>query len=390
MRNGNWFLAVLATCLAGLASAEVPKSPDIRFCPAGRIRTFPLESQRGVEGLLLQNAVIINHGPEPFEITAIDLELLQDGKLIDARRIAGDELMKGGKTGGTVQSSGLMKAFAFQFCGSALVGDGITLGGPMLGANQGYLLIQQPFAFKGKRDTLRLHVRVSRFGQNLDVAETLPIDSGFAKTKFRFPLAGASFAAVGPTLHTAHRWALPEEFAYDIARIGEGNLSHRGDGQAFTDYYAYGLPVLAAADGTVAMAVNDQPEDLGVLRKPGEAVEAYGARLQALQGALLARGVRAIAGNLVMLDHGNGEYSLYAHLVPGSVKVRVGDKVSAGAVLGKLGSSGNSTEPHLHFQVCDAPDPLACAGIPVAFENIELPYADFPRPVQSGDVVLAH
>ena len=390
MRNPSWILALLASCLAAVASADVPKSPDIRFCPAGRIRTFPLESQRGVEGLLLQNAVIINHGPEPFEIAAIDLELMADGKLIDARRIAGDELMKGGKTGGNIQASGVMKAFPFQFCGQSLVGEGITLGGPVLGANQGYLLIQQPFAFKGKRDTLRLHVRLTRFAQNIDVAATLPIESGFAKTKFRFPLAGASFAAVGPSLHTAHRWALPEEFAYDIARIGAGNLSHRGSGAAFTDYYAYGSPVLAAADGTVAMTVNDQPEDVATLRRPGETAEAYGQRVQALQGALMARGVRAIAGNLVMLDHGNGEYSLYAHLVPGSVTVRVGDKVSAGAPLGKLGSSGNSTEPHLHFQVCDAPDPLGCAGIPVAFDNIELPFADYPRPVQSGDVVIAH
>jgi murein DD-endopeptidase MepM/ murein hydrolase activator NlpD len=91
-----------------------------------------------------------------------------------------------------------------------------------------------------------------------------------------------------------------------------------------------------------------------------------------------------------MIDHGNSEYSLYAHLKPGSVRVKVGDRVAAGTPLGKLGSSGNSTEPHLHFQVCDAGDPLACAGIPVEFQNVTLPFADYPRALQSGDVVVTN
>jgi len=57
-----------------------------------------------------------------------------------------------------------------------------------------------------------------------------------------------------------------------------------------------------------------------------------------------------------------------------------------------LGSSAlpaNSTEPHLHFQVCDRPDPLLCVGIPVDFANVEVPAELMPRPLQTGDVVLA-
>lgn len=60
-----------------------------------------------------------------------------------------------------------------------------------------------------------------------------------------------------------------------------------------------------------------------------------------------------------------------------------------GAPIGKLGSSGNWTEPHPHFQLCNAPDPRACAGIAVEFQDVSLPYADYPRPVQSGDSVVA-
>jgi len=194
---------------------------------------------------------------------------------------------------------------------------------------------------------------------------------------------------LGASFHTGHRWAVPEEFALDIAKVGESGLSHKGDGTRFDDYYGYGAGVLAAADGRVIRAVNDQPEDPSAMQRPNETQEAYFARLQKEQGERLANGLTAITGNYVMIDHGKGEYSLYGHLQPGSVRVHVGDLVKAGDVIGELGSSGNSTEPHLHFHVCDKPDPLMCAGIPVNFSNVTIQWADLPRPIQSGDIVIA-
>ncbi len=125
------------------------------------------------------------------------------------------------------------------------------------------------------------------------------------------------------------------------------------------------------------------------MQRPNETQEGYFARLQSEQAGRLAKGAAAIAGNYVMIDHGKSEYSLYAHLQPGSVRVHIGDNVKAGEVIGKLGSSGNSTWPHLHFHVCDKPDPLMCAGIPVNFSNVTIQGADLPRPIQSGDIVIA-
>ena len=197
------------------------------------------------------------------------------------------------------------------------------------------------------------------------------------------------YVGYGASFHTGRRWAIPEEFALDIAKVGESGLSHKCDGTHFDDYYAYGADVLAAANGRVISASSDQPEDPAVMQRPDETQKAYSARLQKEQGYRLAKGLTAITGNYVMIDHGKNEYSLYAHLQPGSVRVHVGDQVKAGDVIGKLGSSGNSTEPHLHFHVCDKPDPLLCARIPVDFRNVTIQWADLPRPIQSGDVVIA-
>ena len=385
--------AVVAGMLLLLVStagfAQEVSGFEIRFCPAAQVRTFPLESLRGVQSLLLQNVLIINRAAATAEITAIDLELWNGGTPIDTRRIADASLADVAASGPKLQKSGMLQAVAFQFCGSALIPDGMNLAGPTLEPGQAMLISQQPFAWRGQRDSLlvRAHLRVA--GKEVAATGSIRIDSAVAKTHFRFPLKGRWFVAVGPTMHTGHRWALPEEFAYDIARLGQDDLSHRGSGARFEDYYAYAALVLAAGDGVVTVAMDDQPENPAALRRPRESLEKYGARIQQIQAALLAKGVSGIAGNYVMIDHGNSEYSLYAHLKPGSVRVKVGDRVAAGTPLGKLGSSGNSTEPHLHFQVCDAADALACAGIPIEFQNVTLPFADYPRPVQSGDVIVA-
>jgi murein DD-endopeptidase MepM/ murein hydrolase activator NlpD len=84
-------------------------------------------------------------------------------------------------------------------------------------------------------------------------------------------------------------------------------------------------------------------------------------------------GVRHILGNHVVLDLGNGIYAAYAHLQRGSLCVREGDRVHAGQVLARCGNSGNSSEPHLHFQLMDDPDPDAARGIPFTWRGIGLP-----------------
>jgi murein DD-endopeptidase MepM/ murein hydrolase activator NlpD len=371
------------------AFADPQKSVELRFCPASAVRSYPLESRRDLQSLLLQNVAVINHGNAPFKIADIDIELLQANRVVESRKLDREAVQRLADRGAKLQGAGILEQVAFQFCGTDLVGPSIKLAGATLDRDQALLIIEQIFAFRGARDTLRVRVHGNLDGRTTEFTGSIPIKSEFAQNKYIFPLRGVWYAGAGASFHTDHRWAVPEEFALDIAKIGESGLTHKGDGTRFDDYYAYGADVLAAAPGRVTGIANDQPEDPSAMQRPNETQEAYFARLQKEQAERLSKSLPVIAGNYVMIDHGKKEYSLYAHLQPGSVRAHVGDQVKAGDVIGKLGSSGNSTEPHLHFQICDEPNPLMCAGIPMNFSNVTIQWADLPRPIQSGDVVTA-
>ena len=371
------------------AFAEKPQSVEIRFCPASAVRTYPLESRRDLQSLLLQNVAVINHGGAPFKIENIEIELLRSNRVLESRNLDREAVQRIADRGAKLQAAGILQQVGFQFCGTDLIAPSIKLAGATLARDQALLIASQVFAFNGARDTLRVRAHGNVDGHAAEFTGSIPIKSEFATNKYIFPLRGIWYVGNGASFHTGHRWAIPEEFALDIAKIGESGLSHKGDGARFDDYYAYGADVLAAADGHVISAANDQAEDPSAMQRPNESQEAYFARLQKEQGERLAKGLTAITGNYVMIDHGKNEYSLYAHLQPGSVRVHVGTQVKTGDVIGKLGSSGNSTEPHLHFHVCDKPDPLMCAGIPVNFSNVTIQWADLPRPIQSGDIVTA-
>jgi murein DD-endopeptidase MepM/ murein hydrolase activator NlpD len=82
--------------------------------------------------------------------------------------------------------------------------------------------------------------------------------------------------------------------------------------------------------------------------------------------------LETVGGNHIIMDLGGGRFAFYAHLQPGSLRVKNGDKVRRGQVLGLVGNSGNSTEPHLHFHISDANSPLSSEGLPYVFPSFEV------------------
>ncbi|MEV3989544.1 M23 family metallopeptidase [Streptomyces sp. NPDC049837] len=134
------------------------------------------------------------------------------------------------------------------------------------------------------------------------------------------------------------------------------------------DFPAFGAPLLAVADATVVHAEDRQRDHLSRNSLPALP---YFLLVEGLFRSL--GGPRHIIGNHIVLDLGDGTYAMYAHLRRGSLRVRPGDRVAAGQPIAHCGNSGNSTEPHLHFQLMDGPDPRTARGIPFTWRGVGVP-----------------
>ena len=165
---------------------------------------------------------------------------------------------------------------------------------------------------------------------------------------------------------TAHRMALnplngelwaAERFAIDYLQLSAAGTIFAGDKAKTESYPFFGADIHAVADGPVVSVLDGLPEQVAGTAPTGLRLEEYG-------------------GNHVVQDISGGgtekRYAFYAHLKTGSVKVKPGDQLSTGQVLGNLGNTGNTDAPHLHFHVMSTPDPLRADGLPFVFPSFTL------------------
>jgi murein DD-endopeptidase MepM/ murein hydrolase activator NlpD len=153
---------------------------------------------------------------------------------------------------------------------------------------------------------------------------------------------------------------ISRRFAIDWMRMEKG-ATLSGDAADPRSYYAYGQRVFAVADATVITARDGLPDN-----KPGHGDQFHPAIPITLD---------TVAGNTITLDIGGGEYAYYCHLQPGSMRVKAGDKVRRGQLLGLIGDSGDAREPHLHFEVSTSPKFALGEGVPYTIDSYQLPDA---------------
>jgi murein DD-endopeptidase MepM/ murein hydrolase activator NlpD len=158
-----------------------------------------------------------------------------------------------------------------------------------------------------------------------------------------------------------HRTHYSQEFGFDLVQL-DGNMRFvQNQEKPNEEYPCYGQNIMAIADGEVVGYLDGSPENLsaGALLPKEQ-------RIRLLQG----QGFLSLAcGNFAVLEHHGGEFSVYGHMSPG-LQVKKGDKVKQGQILGKVGNSGHSTGPHLHFQLMDGPNILTARGLPSYFTNV--------------------
>lgn len=218
-------------------------------------------------------------------------------------------------------------------------------------------LLKMTVAFNGEGKIAGLQFQPAEEKQ---VPGSMPFADYRCRTKLVFPFAGEwTVVNGGRTLevnpHVANQ---NQRYACDFSVTDEKGKSFRTDGKTNADYYAYGKEVLAPGEGTVIQVV-DGVED----------------------NELGKTNLYFVPGNLVVIDHGHAEHSFLAHFQPGSIRVKVGQKVRRGEVLGRCGNSGNSSEPHIHYHLANAPLMQEGDGLPVTFRN----FRKNGEPVEAGE-----
>jgi hypothetical protein len=172
------------------------------------------------------------------------------------------------------------------------------------------------------------------------------------KTALSLPLKGRILVHDGHDFYAHHRrvdirhfaarkFGIKANFArysYDLCAVDEAGSPYRNSGAKNEDWFSFGAPVFVPAAGTIAAAHD------------GVADNVHGEDSRFNPEDLL-RDPMSLNGNYVVIDHGNGEFSLFAHLQSGSVAVKAGDKVKRGQPLAKMGSSGDASMPHLHYEL---------------------------------------
>lgn len=208
-----------------------------------------------------------------------------------------------------------------------------------------------PPAFDGGELTVRI----------ASYEETWQIRSFEQKDRFRLPMMGQVLVVVGHRIGEPHRSTqiVSEHFAWDLVpldhdglRLIRGPLPEKLEAQ---DFVAFGQSLLAPVDGIIVKAV-DGMEDLVRANEIPTNLDYF------------REDLNRAPGNYVIIDHGNGVWSLLAHLKNGSVQVKEGQQVKTLDKLGELGNSGFSSGPHLHLQFMNGPDFLSASPLPVELD----------------------
>ena len=179
------------------------------------------------------------------------------------------------------------------------------------------------------------------------------------KNRYRLPFTGTWRAISGPGRYGHGKYAYMMN-AWDFRKVDEHGRFWSGPPNDLKNHLSFSQPVYACADGEVYEVRGQFPDNpLGVVRPLKE-------------------------GNRVLIRHANGERSVIGHLQKGSIRVKVGDKVEQGRFIGRIGNSGRSSTPHIHFAIFDADG----ISLPMTFVDFQVVERTGRRHVKSGQIEL--
>lgn len=176
-----------------------------------------------------------------------------------------------------------------------------------------------------------------------------------SKNKYILPFKGIWYIEFGGvTKKNSHSWnIISQRYAYDF-EIKINDLPYHDDYHNPNNYYCYKKEIICPLDGIIVDKV-DEYNDTKIV-----------------DNREIVCDIDDVRGNYILIKHDNNEYSLICHILKGSFQVEVGDFVYTGQILAKVGNSGNTMGPHIHYQVQDRYDFNNSVGIPITFKNVKV------------------
>lgn len=183
----------------------------------------------------------------------------------------------------------------------------------------------------------------------------MPVAFPSQQTEIHFPLAGTWWAIQAADWSDHHKQEVfSQTYALDFVKLGPDNRIFQGNGLALEDHYSWDQPVYATAGGKVAYVCYDMPD-----MNPGAVPDPR----------MFRDDPRRLLGNAVAISHANGEFSYFGHLQQAGIQVNEGQIIRRGAYIGRVGSSGQSPGPHLHYHLMEGPNLFIDQGLPVKFTH---------------------
>jgi murein DD-endopeptidase MepM/ murein hydrolase activator NlpD len=209
-------------------------------------------------------------------------------------------------------------------------------------------------------DEVRITMRLrDAAGAAVSAACSVPIGTYTQKASLIFPFRGRGYVSNAQANDGGHP-NRSGQFAIDALGVDENYAPVSSPEDVNSAYVGFGRELVAPAAGTIVRVRGDRPDQPVTSRSD----PAFFAPEYPNGGDV---------GNHVVIDHGGGEFSLLAHMMAGSVLVALGDTVRQGQPVGKLGNSGDTNGPHVHYQLQSGPDWPSADALPVAFTNVSVP-----------------
>jgi hypothetical protein len=351
----------------------------IRYFAAGK-KVIPAVCQIGnwkIVDIKLPDIVVENRGKRSVTIESIDAVGKNGGRIVAATRMHPDELTAAaGKIVARIKQKSPIAVLQISY-GDIVLPEGKLAESSNIGPDESAVLPLSTIAYlhytgQTQIESMELAIRI-RNGKTSKVLK-YPVKLTHYKQKghYIFPLKGDLHIAFSPLSYIHHRAAHSQEFGFDVVGAAQKGADFTEistpQPKTLSDFSIWGRDVLAIGDGTVVDMGDKFPEapmsDPDVYGKPGYVQNL----LMSLVGKIGF--TNAVAGNYIIIDHHNGEFSTYCHLKEGSIRVKKGEQVKQGAVIAQVGNTGNSGAPHLHFQIMDGMDFKTANGLPVMFENL--------------------